>query len=175
MKKLFTALAIVLLGLFAQASYEVIQLSNSSDQTVLEPGKIARVEIVSSVASGTATVKRASPVVTVGNHVDTYTKTNFTYTTVWSNGTEVVTNTTPYLTRRFTVPPISYTTNLVVSSYSITNAVPGSSAALTNAVTEEITCSSGYGSATPSDKWILPGDRLFYSGTATGVTLIIER
>ena len=82
MKKLFIVLAIALLGLCTQASYEVIQLSSSSDQTVLEPGKIARVEIVSSVASGTATVKRASPVVTVGNHVDTYTTTNFTYTTV---------------------------------------------------------------------------------------------
>ena len=175
MKKLFSALAITLAAIAAQASYEVIQLSSSSDQTVLEPGKIVRVEIVSSVASGTATVKRASPVITVGDHVDTYTTTNFTYTTVWSNGTEVVTNTTPYRTRRFTVPPISYTTNLVVSSYSITNAIPGSAAALTNSVTEEITCSSGYGSASPSDKWVLPGDRLFYSGTATGVKLIIER
>lgn len=175
MKKLFSTLAIVLAATVAQASYEVIQLSSSSDQTVLEPAKIARVEIVSSVASGKATVKRVSPVVRVGNRVDTYATTNYTYTTVWSNGTQVVTNTTPYLTRRFAVPPISYTTNLVVSSYSITNAVPGSTAALTNAVTDEITCSSGYGSATPSDKWVLPGDRLFYTGSATGVILILER
>lgn len=180
MKRLFILLAILALVLFAfignaRASYEVLQLSNASDQTVHAPAKIARVEIVSSKATGKATVKRVSPVTTVGSHIDTYTKTTYTYTTVYSNGVNVVTNTSPYITRHFATPPISYTTNAVVSTYAITNSVPGATAAITNAVTEEITCSGGYGGASPSDKWIVPGDRLFYTGNATGVTVILER
>lgn len=180
MKRQFTILAILALVLFAfignaRASYEVLQLSSASDQTVHEPAKIARVEIVSSTATGKATVKRVSPVQILRNHIDTYTKTNYTYTTVYSNGVNVVTNVSPYITRHFTTPPISYTTNIVVSSYAITNSVPGATAAITNAVTEEITCSGGYGGASPSDKWLVPGDKLFYSGDATGVTVILER
>lgn len=106
MKRQFTLLAILALVLFAfignaRASYEVLQLSNASDQTVHAPAKIARVEIVSSTATGKATVKRVSPVTTVGSHIDTYTKTTYTYTTVYSNGVNVVTNTSPYITRHF--------------------------------------------------------------------------
>ncbi len=56
-----------------------------------------------------------------------------------------------------------------------TNSLPGATALVTNNVASEISCSGGVGGTSPEDKWILPGEKLIYSGTATGVTVILER
>lgn len=159
----------------AMAAFEAIQIPTGG-QTIYAPGKVARIEVVSSVAAGKATVKRVSPVMRVTDVIETYATTNTTYTTVYSNSlAQVITNVSPYITRKFDANLISYTTNNVVTSYAITNAVPKASTFVTNNVADEITCSGGIGGASPNDKWILPGEKLIYSGTATGVTVILER
>lgn len=174
MNKILTLMMIVASSC-AMAAFEAIQIPTGG-QTIYAPGKVARIEVVSSVAAGKATVRRVSPVVGVANVVDTYVTTNTTYTTVYSNSlAQVVTNVSPYITMQFDANLISYTTNSVVTSYAITNALPRASAAVTNNVADEITCSGGVGGASPEDKWILPGEKLIYSGTATGVTVILER
>lgn len=174
MNKILTLMMIVA-STCAMAAFEAIQIPTGG-QTIYAPGKVARIEVVSSVAAGKATVKRVSPVVGVTNVVDIYITTNTTYTTVYSNSlAQVITNVSPYITRKFDANLISYTTNNVVTTSAITNAIPMASTFVTNNVASEITCSGGIGGSSPEDKWILPGEKLIYSGTATGVTVILER
>ena len=45
--------------------------------------------------------------------------------------------------------------------------------AVTNSLTEQITCSGYVGTNAPSGKYVLPGDWLFFDGTAKGRALIV--
>ena len=71
---------------------------------------------------------------------------------------------------------ISATSNWVVRAYAVTNTFPCVTLCVTNALSSEITCSSGVGMATPNDKYVAPGDPIFFEGTAKGrVKVILTR
>ena len=162
----------------AFSDIDVLVVRPGADTLVNAPGRVALIEVLSPVASGTATVKRVRDLVEDRAIVETHVATNFTYTLVYSNGTEVVTNTVPYDESPF--PPgmryLSYTTNAVTVTSAVTNLVPTVILSVTNDVAGAITCSGGYGTGTPEGKILLPGDRLFFTGTATGkINVVTER
>lgn len=183
MKTLFNALAIALASILffsvAEASVDWIQIPSGTSHKVLEPGKVVAIQVLSEEASGTATVKAEEKLVRIVDDVTTTAFTNFTYSLVYSNGTEVVTNTTA-VDYSPTFPPslryIEYFTNTIVTTTTTTNKVPSAVLTVTNDVGTTVTCSGGYGKANPSDAYLAPGSTVFAEGTANGrVTLIIER
>ena len=178
MKKLFSALAILFAATVANAALEAIQIPSGSDYRILSPGKVVEVQVLSDTASGTATVKAEQRLVKMVDEVTTTYATNVTYSLVYSNGTEIVTNTVAIDYSPFPsgMRYISYTTNTLVTTTSITNLVPSAVLTVTNAVGTTVTCSGGVGKANPENAFIEPGENLFIDGTASGrVTLILER
>ena len=112
-------------------------------------GKLAHVEAVSTVAAGTVSVMSEVRIET--NAVETVELapvTNTTYTLVYMDGATTVTNVTPYDVDFTYIGTnyVSYATNTVIT----------------------LTCSSGVGAKSPSDKWIAPGAKVWFTGTANG-------
>jgi len=174
MKRLLTLLAIAL-SLAAFADIYTVDVTKTPQ--FAPAGKILQVQVVSTTATGTATVKSVStvPVTQFQDVVTTYTnKTTYTY--VYTEGTETFTNTVDYLPLPLGPTVTSYTTNYLVTV--ATNLVPVTTATVcvTNALSDTVTCAGGVGSATPSSKFTVPNDPVFYEGTAAGrVLLIIEK
>ena len=175
MNKLFT----IAFSLFAAVAFgDVIGIPDGGTAAVRAGGRVARVEVLSSVAAGTATVKRIQTLETNATEITVQSFTNVTYMLVYSNGTETVTNVTlrdqsAYLSG---LDYISYWTNRTVRTVAETNTVPALALTATNAVGSQVTCSGGVGGATVSDAWVTAGDLLFFEGTAKGrVTVFIER
>ena len=178
MNKLFSTLAILFAATVANATLEAIQIPSGSDYRILSPGKVVEVQVLSTTATGTASVKAIGTLVKMVDEVTTTYATNVTYSLVYSNGTEIVTNTVAIDYSPFPsgMRYISYTTNETVTATSVTNLVPSTVLTVTNAVGSTITCSGGYGHANPDNAYLASGSTLFAEGTATGrVTLIIER
>jgi len=141
-------------------------------------GRLAYVEVLSTVPSGTCTLKREQKLYTNAVDVLSFAATNFTYSLVYSNGTECVTNVTAVdqSAGLAGLSYISYSTNTIVQTWATTNVVRDLALTVTNSLTEALTCSGGVGSATPSGKYLLPGDVLFFDGTAKGrANIVIER
>ena len=178
MKKLFTALAVVLTSICVFAQRDSLTVLRNMPTNVRDAGKVAHVEVLSSVSSGTATVKRVRELTALRDDITTTYATNTTYSLVYSNGTDIVTNTVAidYSPFPANMQYISYTTNVNVTATSVTNIVPYIAATVTNDLCETITCSGGVGSKDPTGKYIFPGDKVFFTGTATGkVEIILER
>lgn len=146
-------------------------------QVVAVAAKVIEANAVSTVAAGTANVKYVREIWTLADQVTSATKTNYTYTAITDGG--ATTNTTAYFPKDWLywagTNYVSFTTNAIVTTTSVTNKVPQLSLAVTNDVAN-ITCSGGVGKASPASTLILmPGDRVFYSGTAQGrVNLVFE-
>lgn len=174
MKRIFTTLAIALMGLFAQSA-TTLTVGDGEAVEVYAPGKVAAVRVISSVATGTATLKAAAQMPVVSNVANYASTTNFTYTYVYTNGTATVTNTVDYLPLPLGPTVTAYVTNSIVTT--VTNLVPTATSAVvvTNALSDAMTCSGGTASSTPSGKYVYPGDLLFFEGTARGrADVIIE-
>lgn len=176
MKHIITSIAIALAGLCAFADIYTVDVTKTPQ--FAPAGKILQVQVVSTTATGTATVKSVStvPVTQFQDVVTTYTnKTTYTY--VYTNALEqTFTNTVDYVPLPLGPTVTSYTTNYLVTV--ATNLVPVTTATVcvTNALSDTVTCAGGVGSATPSSKFTVPNDPVFYEGTAAGrVLLIIER
>ena len=133
-------------------------------------GKLAHVEAVSTVAAGTVSVMSEVRIET--NAVETVELapvTNTTYTLVYMDGATTVTNVTPYDVDFTYIGTnyVSYATNVVVTTGYATNEVTRLAIAATNTI-DTLTCSSGVGAKSPSDKWIAPGAKVWFTGTANG-------
>lgn len=180
MKKLFTALAIALLGLCAIASVDTVTIANGESVEVSYSAKVARIEVLSSVAAGTATVKAEKILLASETRTADTVTTNFTYVSISTNDTGLCTTNVTSFDQAPFLPPApflqSYVTNATVTTVTATNVVPIVSATVTNAVGTTLTCSGGFASQSPADTYLVPGDVLSFTGTATGkVTLILEK
>jgi len=174
MKNLILTLAIALMGLCAVAQIDTIDVTSGARTE--SPAKVVGVRVLSSVASGTAQVKSVStlPVIVNVDHVNA--TTNHTYTYVYTNGTQTVTNTVDHLPLPLGPTVTSYVTNNVVTYH--TNSIPTttSTVVVTNLIGGAITCSGGVGIYSPTNTYLIPGEPIFYTGTAKGrVLLIVER
>jgi hypothetical protein len=173
------ALALATISGSAFAKIDAVSIYADAPYTAAFGGKLIGVQVLSSEASGTAVVKAEQKLITVSTVVDTTVATNFTYSLVYSNGTEIVTNTAPvdYSPFPANMEYISYATNTVLNTLSvITNYVPTVAMTVTNALTDTITCTGGVGSAALTNKFVAPGDKLHFTGTAAGrVLLLIDR
>ena len=166
------------LSLAVLADTEIVSITDGEAAWNHRGGKVAQIHVLSSVASGKATLKSESKLWGTRDEITDLSSSNFVWTVVWSNGVDVVTNVTtgaPY-----PLPParalISATSNWVVRAYAVTNTLPCVTLCVTNALSSEITCSSGVGAATPNDKYVAPGDPIFFEGTAKGrVKVILTR
>lgn len=173
MKTMLTAVSLAS-ALAAQAV--VVELVPGSAATV-PGGKLAHVEAISTVAAGTVSVVSESLYYT--NAVDVVTLdpvTNTTYQLVYMDGSTTVTNVTSrpvdftYIGDNY----VSYATNVVVVTPAVTNDCVKLALAATNTV-DSLTCSSGIGAKSPSDKWLAPGAKVWFTGTAKGrVWLFID-
>ena len=145
---------------------------------VTRAGKAVEVRAVSTVASGTAAVKYVREIWEQADEVVSTQRTNFTWTAVCEGG--AVTNTTSFYPKDWLywagTNYVSFVTNTVVTTLSVTNRVPRLALAVTNDVAS-VTCSGGAGKASPaSTLYLLPGDRVFYTGTARGrVDIVTEQ
>ena len=172
-----TPILLALAAATALGEIAVIDLSGAAAASA-PGGRAAHVEVASSVADGTVSLYRVTTLETNALDVAEFSATNVTYSLVYSNGTDIVTNTVPVDYSPF--PPgmdyISYSTNAAVRTWAVTNAVRAVALVSTNQVGTTVTCSGGIGSLTPENAWIAPGDRLFWTGTAKGrVLLYLER
>ena len=124
-------------------------------------GKLAHVEAVSTVAAGTVSVMSEVSIET--NAVETV-------------ALAPVTNVTPYDVDFAYIGTnyVSYATNTVVKTPTRSRDVMALVIAATNTI-DTLTCSSGIGAKSPTDKWIAPGAKVWFTGTAKGpVWLYIE-
>lgn len=173
MKRLLALAALAALPILA--AVEIYGIRDGGSVTVPLGGRLAYVNVLSTVPNGTCTLKRGQSFETNAASVVSFAATNFTYSLVYSNGTVTVTNVTavnqwPDIAgTRY----ISYSTNRTVRTWAETNWTPRVALAVTNALTEQITCSGGVGTNAPTGKYVLPGDRLFFDGTAKGRALIV--
>lgn len=171
-----TMLASLLAALAFSSSAAVVELVPGSTRTV-GGGKLAHVEAISTVAAGTVSVMAESTYYTNGVDVVALAPvTNTTYTLVYKDGANTVTNVTdaPVDFHYIGTNYVSYATNVVVTTDYLTNTVMKLALASTNTV-DTLTCSSGIGSKSPSDKWLAPGAKVWFTGTAKGrVWLYIE-
>jgi len=140
-------------------------------------GKLAHVEAVSTVDAGTVSVMSEVRIET--NAVETVELapvTNTTYELVYMDGETTVTNVTPYDVDFAYIGTnyVSYATNTVVETPTYSRDVMALVLAATNTV-DTLTCTNGIGSKSPEDKWIAPGAKVWFTGTAEGpVWLYIE-
>lgn len=113
------------LSLAVLADTEIVSITDGEAAWNHRGGKVAQIHVLSSVASGKATLKSESKLWGTREEVTDLSSSNFVWTVVWSNGVDVVTN---------------------VST------------------------------ATPADKYVAPGDPIFFEGTAKGrVKVILTR
>jgi len=166
------------LSLAVLADTEIVTVSDGEAAWNHRGGKVAQIHVLSSVASGKATLKSESKLWGTRDEVTDLSTSNFCWTVVWSNGTETVTNVSTVAP--YPLPPpralISATSNWVVRAYAITNTIPVVTLCKTNALSAEITCSAGTALNVPSDKYVAPGDPIFFEGTAKGrVRVILTR
>ena len=171
-----TMLASVFAALALSAAAVVVELVPGSSATV-PGGKLAHVEAISTVAAGTVSVTSEALYYTNALEVaELPPVTNTTYSLVYTDGDATITNVTAeavdftYIGTNY----VSYATNVVVTTAYVTNEVTRLALAATNTV-DSLTCSSGVGAKSPEDKWLAPGAKVWYTGTAKGrVWLYIE-
>ena len=163
------------LPLASLADTEIVTVSDGEAAWNHRGGKVAQIHVLSSVASGTATLKSESKLWGTREVITDLSTSNFYWTVVWSNGVDVVTNVSTVAP--YPLPParalISATSNWVVNVLAATNQVPEVTLCVTNALSSEITCSSGVGTAAPNDKYVAPGDPIFFEGSAKGRLKVI--
>lgn len=165
-----TMFASVFAALGLAASATVVELVQGSSRVVGGGGQLAHVEAISTVADGTVSVMEEMTWYTNGLDVVALPPvTNTTYELVYMDGATVVTNVTtePVDFKYIGTNYVSYATNVVVTTDYVTNSVSLLALAVTNTV-DTLTCDSGIGAKSPSDKWLAPGAKVWTTGTAKG-------
>lgn len=160
---------------FAFAEYGIVELTDGGTFVPASAARVAAVRAVSSVADGTVAVKSVATLHVVSNAAVVTYSTNYTYTAVWTNGTGAVTNTSSHELLPLGSNVTSYVTNTIVTAS--TNWVPtaSSSVSVTNTIAS-FACSGGTGSTNPASVYLIPGEPVFFEGTASGrVTLVVEK
>ena len=161
------------LSLAVLADTEIVSITDGEAAWNHRGGKVAQIHVLSSVASGKATLKSESKLWGTREEITDLSSSNFVWTVVWSNGVDVVTNVSTVAPYPLPSALVSATSNWVVRAYAVTNTLPCVTLCVTNALSSEITCSSGVGTATPNDKYVAPGDPIFFEGTAKGRMKVI--
>ena len=176
MKRLLTALVCAALALAGLADTEIVSIADGEACWNHRGGNVAQIHVLSSVASGKATLKSESKLWGTEDVITDVSTSNFFWTVVWSNGTEVVTNVSTIAPYPLPAALVSASSNWVVRALAITNTVPVVTLCTTNTLSSEITCSAGVATSAPSDKYVAPGDPIFFEGTAKGrVKVILTR
>ena len=173
---------LLLSGLFvsiaATAAIETVELPAGAEWEA-PACRLAAARAESSVAAGTVALVAVSALEVFTNATQTVTTTEVLWRRVLTNDTQSVTN--DYSGQvAYTPPPPwlvaseGWVTN--TSSRTVSRRIPtGETRFFTNALAS-VTCSGGKGLAAPTNAWIRAGDKLRWTGTASGrVTLFLER
>ena len=184
MKKTLLALALALTAVAGLAELAFVDLPTGGAATVPDGGRLVEVQYFG--PAGTCTVSGVRTHWTNAFVVATYPSTNTTYTLVYAmtNGvthalaTNAVTQARDFLASLPADPgraTISYTTNTVVSTVSVTNEFSVLAFCQTNALAS-LTASAGTLATARTNAVVLPGARLVRGGTAAGrATVVLER
>jgi hypothetical protein len=179
MKKTLCALCALCGIIAANAAWETVEVSPGGSWTVGAPCRLAAVRAASSVAAGTLTLKGVTALEVTSNVTETVTTTGVWWQRILTNSTATVTNT--YAGQVVYTPPPpwqvaseGWVTN--TTSREVTRAVKtGETLSLTNSLAS-VTCSGGLGAASPTNAWLVAGERVETSGTAKGrVWLMLEK
>ena len=171
----FAALA-ALIAATASASFDALTLEDGIEVAAPFAAKAVRARLDSSVASGTAAVKAVSSMPVYTDVSTVLYATNWTYTVVYTNGAETVTNVTDYVPLPLGETVTSYATNEVVTVLGTNVASVATSYVTKTNTLVSLTASGGTATNDVTNGWIFPGDLLFFEGTAKGrVMLIIEK
>ena len=171
-------LCCLLASIAASAAIETVELPAGAEWEA-PACRLAAVRAESSVAAGTVALAGVSALEVFTNATQTVTSTEVLWRRVLTNDTQSVTN--DYSGQvAYTPPPPwlvasqGWVTN--TSSRTVSRRVPtGETLLFTNALAS-VTCSGGKGFAAPTNAWIRAGDKLRWTGTASGrVTLFLER
>ena len=176
MKRTCLAALAALIAATASASFDALTLEDGIEVAAPFAAKAVRARLDSSVASGTAAVKAVSSMPVYTDVSTVLYATNWTYTVIYTNGAETVTNVTDYVPLPLGPNVTSYATNSVVTVLGTNVAsVATSYVTKTNSLVS-LTASGGTATNDVTNGWIFPGDVLFFEGTAKGrVMLIIEK
>lgn len=169
MKKLLSIIALALCGI---ASAGVVQYSPKPGEEFAsaEGGALKHVQVFSAVSGGTVALSRVLAVNSYTNAVSIKEATNTAFTVVWTNTATHAVSTNVYDSVNVHVPLycVVLSSNIVTSVTATTNTWP----VLKEVVkTTETICSgsltgNGYTNA-PANVWLLPGERLVFSGSAS--------
>ena len=186
MKKLSAILATAAAALCLFAA-EVVEFRNfGSEFNALRGGKLTRVEVFSTNATGSVTLKSVwtAPVFTNAVQIETFTATNVTV--VSSNRVDATVATNAYSAADFTFGSWQrahaleslISSNAAVSVTATTNTWPvfKSNVSVTNAIISGGSLSGNkYGGAPSSDTWIAPDERFIYEGPKGGfIRFVLE-
>jgi len=194
MKKLFAILMIALVAIANAAEVVEIRSFAAGEFNAPRGGKLARVEVFSTNATGTVNLKSvySAPVFTNAVQIETFAATNVTVVSsnrLWraASTNDVI----PLATNAYEAAGFSFamwqrthpldalvSSNRTVTVTATTNRWPvyKGEVAVTNSIISGGSLSgSKYGGAPGGDTWLAPGERLIYTGPGGGfLRLILE-
>ena len=177
--------AVLSLAAFASTVTQFRPLAAGEFESGAVGGKLVAIQVFSPVASGTVSLKSIyeAAVFTNAVQIETFTATNMTVVSSNRLDATVSTNTVPAAMFAFPTWQRAYPFNILVSSNAAvsvsvsTNTWPvfEKSVFVTNTIASG-TCSGGIFTNAPSGVYLAPGEKLLFTGTATGghLRLILE-
>lgn len=169
MKKLLSIIALSLCGLAVAGVYQYSPAPGAEFASA-EGGKLVGVQVFSAVSSGSVKLDRVLSVNSYTNAVAITESTNTAFTVVWTNTVShaVTTNTYDSVNVHTPLYCVVLSSNIVTTVTATTNEWP----VLKEVVTAKQTlcsgtCSSGVYTNEPAGVWLLPGEKLIFSGAAT--------
>ena len=185
MKKILTFAAAALLAATTAHAFRVVTLApleNGASFTCPEGGKVTAVEAYSpSAASGTVTLDSIWTAAIFTNAVELLPPTTqIVHTVVWSNDVTAAVFTNSYTSLAVHAPLhlIALSSNTVYNVSQITNSWPvlKETAVATNAIVTGTAEDGKYSGAPASATYIAPGEKLIFTGTASGgfLRIILE-
>lgn len=177
MRKTFFQFLLLGLAFSAMAAYQAVELVPGENDIAIDGcARIARVEVLSTNATGTCSLSIVGRPITIWAETESYNfATNITYSG-WTNiyNSVVTTNGSTVVTNRYK-NVVATVTNQVVTVTTNTSTVAAAHIFPTNALSQ-ITCAAGKGSSMPTNTFLKFSDRVLRTGTAVGPCyLILER
>lgn len=168
MKKLASILALVACGIAAAG---VVQYSPTPGEAFAsaDGGALKSVQVFSATSGGTVKLERLLAVNAYTNAIAIHSSTSTAFTVVWTNTMHHIVTTNTYDNTKVTPPAwcLPLSSNTVVTISAITNTWPVLKETVTSNETICTGTCTGNGYAnTPAGIYIMPGDKLIFTGSA---------
>ena len=171
MKKFIAILALALCGAAPALTVEQYSPTPGAEFSASSGGGLRAAEVFSGVSGGTAKLERLRSVNVYTNAVDILTSTQTVFTVVFTNTVDQIVFTNTYPTTVGIKPPLYCSviaSNLVLNITATTNTWPVLKEVCSDAETVFSGTLTGHlYTNSPAGVYLLPGDKLIFSGTAS--------